>query len=195
MTSAAACSLTLGSAGEVSWKVATRTVSRELAGYVRGLYGYVESSLATVRRREVPALQVVVIFQLGEPIRVFEPGQAEHWQRHPGGFVAGLDDRFTLTEYQGAQRGVQLNLTPLGARLLFGIPMSELARQVIPVSDVLPEGRRFGEQLGNCATWEARFDQVEALLRRRLLAVPARSQIVGWAYDQIVAKGFAAREN
>src|SRR5687767_8831653 len=56
--------VTGGAAGDVSWKVATRTPPPELAGYVRGLYGYVERSPALLRRREIPAPQAVVIFQL-----------------------------------------------------------------------------------------------------------------------------------
>lgn len=37
----------------------------------------------------------------------------------------------TAIEHDGFQSGVQLNLTPVGARLFFGMPMSELTRRVV----------------------------------------------------------------
>ena len=180
-----------GSTGDTTWAVASADITLDLVPYVRSLYGYVERTPGLLRRREFPAPQVVVIFELGPSIRVYESGQAERWSRFPGGFVAGIDDRFTLTEYRGEQRGVQLNLTPVGARLLFGIPMSELSGEVLSIGDVLPGGRELSERLLNCSTWQGRFELILDLLRQRLREVPARTQMLTWAFERIVNTGGA----
>ena len=171
----------------VIWRVATRTVHPRLSPFVHGLYGYVERSPVLLRRRELPAPQLVVIFQLGQPIRIFDSGQETTNSGSPVSFTAGIDDRFTVTEYRGEQSGVQLNLTPIGARLLFDLPMSKLAGRLVSTGDLLVRDRDFLARLADCTSWDARFDLVEALLARRLLVRPElRTQVVGWAYDRII---------
>src|SRR5690606_7655537 len=104
-----------------------------------------------------PALETVVILQFGAPIRVYDSGQTQRARRSPAAFVVGLDDRFTLTEFAGEQRGMEIKLTPMGARLLFGVPMYELT------------GRR---ELGRGSCWlldcrTFRFRSRSARSRRR----------------------------
>lgn len=175
-----------GSAGDVGWLAASRVVEGELSAYVRSFYGYVERTPAELRRRELPAAQCVMIVEIGPPIRVYEPGQEEHYASFPGGFVAGLDDRFAITSYRGEQSGVQLNLTPIGARVLFDLPMTELARRVVPLQEVLPEAIDLAAQLHDDPDWDSRFDRVEQMLARRLRSVDPRTRAVSWAFDAIV---------
>ena len=182
--------VTHGSNDGVTWRVATRTVHPCLSSFVHGLYGYVERSPVLLRRRELPAPQLVVIFQIGQPIRIFDSGQETANSGSPMSFTAGINDRFTITEYRGEQSGVQLNLTPIGARLLFDLPMNELAGKLVSTADLLVRDKDFLTRLTACTSWEARFDLVEDLLARRLLVRPElRTQVVGWAYDRIVAAG------
>ena len=104
-----------------AWETAARRPSPTLARYLRRLEGYDERTREPLRRPELPGPRVVVIVETGPPLRVFAPGAARP-KRHAGGFVAGLHDAPTLTEHDGWQRGVQINLTPAGARRLFGLP-------------------------------------------------------------------------
>src|SRR5690606_41200590 len=67
----------VGDAGDVSWKVAERTVAPDLAPYVLGLYGYRERAPSRLCRRELPALETVVILQFGAPIHVYDSGQTQ----------------------------------------------------------------------------------------------------------------------
>jgi AraC-like DNA-binding protein len=178
-----------GGVGEVGWLVANRPVSPELAPFVSALQGYVERSAGTLRRRELPAPQCVVIIEIGPPIRVFESGQALRFQQFDGGFVAGVDDQSTITEYCGVQSGVQLNLTPIGGRVLFGMPMHELARRVVPLREVWPDCRNLAAELRDLDDWDARFDRIEAALRSRLSTVSDRTRMVAWAFARIVDSG------
>lgn len=70
-----------------------------------------------------------------------------------------------LVRHDGAQSGIQLALSPLGARALLGLPAGELAGIDVDASDVL--GAVAGtvqERPRDAATWPDRF----AVLDREL---------------------------
>ena len=108
-----------------SWRTATREAPGPgLDDVVIRYCGYEERFAASVRRREVPHGGVVLILSFGEPIDVgFLTGRAE-LGRHRS-FVAGLSDTAAVTQHGGRQHGVQVDLTPLGAHRLLGLPMSD----------------------------------------------------------------------
>ena len=87
-----------------------------------------------------------------------------------------------MTEYSGEQRGIQVNLTPLGARRLLGLPMAELARRVVAIEDLLG-AERLVERLQDAPDWDARFALLDAVLLRRLRdAAPVAPQLEhAWA--------------
>src|SRR5690606_8520409 len=96
---------------------------------------------------------VVLIFDFGPTLR-FLDGAGALAARHAGGFLAGLHDVTVLTETAGAQSGLHVNLTPLGARRLLGLPMAELANRVVGVDDAFgPAGRRLSERLAETPGW------------------------------------------
>jgi len=165
------------------WELAIRRPSSFLAPYVRELMGYVERSPGLLRRREFPGPQIVVIFDLGPTLRLRDP--AGRAMRFPGGFVAGLDDGYTITEHDGFQTGIQLDLTPLGARRIFGLPMSELARRIVSLEDLA--SRRLGQRLGELHDWDARFDVLESAFCRRLADGDDANRIIDWAVGRIEA--------
>lgn len=143
-----------------------------LRPYVQGLAGYTERPPAPLRRREVPAPSVVVIVNLADPLRVLDPRDGGALQAARA-FVAGLQDRYVLTEAAGLSQGVQVNLTPPGARLLFGAPMDELANRVVDLADLLGSAADgLVERLQAAPTWESRFAAVEAFIAARIQAVP-----------------------
>ena len=80
-------------------------------------------------------------------------------------FVAGVDDRPTLTTHDGWQRGIQIDLSPMAVRALFGVSMHALTKAVVGLDDLLPTRlRSLPEQLQHLDTWDARFDRVERWL-------------------------------
>jgi AraC-like DNA-binding protein len=181
------------SSGDARWEIASRAPAAALRPFVRDFCGYSEWTAAGIfRRREFPAPQVVVIFEFGVPVGVSDNRDGHRMSRFAGGFVAGLDDRFTFTESGGFQSGLQLNLTPLGARLFFDMPMSEVAGRVVHFSDMVPrEHRSIAERLASLPDWDARFDVIERLVTDRIgRARPLNAQ-AAWAYTQIVRSGGA----
>ena len=136
--------------------------------------GYHERTSGPVRRRELPWPGVVLIFDFGPTLRFLDPAGEAVVARHAGGFLAGLHDGTVLTETAGEQSGLHVNLTPLGARRLLGMPMAELANRVVGVEDAFgPGGRRLSEALREAPGWAARFDLLDAAIAGRLAEAEA----------------------
>ena len=174
--------------GEAQFELASRAPARELAPFVHELQGYVEQTGAPVRRREFPGPRIVLIVELGPALRVYDSGQEQVFTKHAGGFVAGVDDTFTLTEHAGTQSGIQLNLQPLAARRLFGLPLSELRGRTVSMRDVLPRAwHGLNERLCELPTWPARFDLLEHFVRAQLTAADETHPAVAWTLQQIAA--------
>lgn len=134
--------------------------------------------------------QIVVVIEFGPPVRVFDAGSDRRHSRYPGGFVAGIDDTFTVTEHDGFQRGLQVNLTPIGARLFFGVPMAELTGRVLSARDLLPRKyARLAERLEELPTWDERFDLIERALGDRVDEARHELGVVPWALQRIEELG------
>jgi AraC-like DNA-binding protein len=166
--------------------MAARPTPDVLRPWVRQCCGYVETATGPVARTELPRPVVVVIIEIGPPLRLHEHLDPSRAASFAGGFVAGLDERPTLTTHDGFQTGVQVSLCPIAARRFFDLPMSELAGRTVSLRDLLPrEERTLAERLAELPDWDARLDAVEALLAPRIAASPARTDIVAWACDRI----------
>lgn len=155
-----------------------------IAHLVRGCYGYEEWSNGQVVRSEFANANVVIILETGQPLQV---SSGQHTVSHRGGFVAGLHDGPTRTSHSGHQAGIQLNLPPLVARQLLGLPLSEIAHQVIAALDVIPCCRRAEvRRLVDLQSWGERLDVVESLLKKSLeRPLPRGYRELSWAIAQI----------
>lgn len=101
-------------------------------------------------------------------------------------FAAGLHDVQVTTEHSGRAYGMQVNLAPPAAYMLFGLPLHELARREVPLEDVLAEPS-LAERLHDEGSWSARFDLLDAVLATRLAdACPPTAGVV-WAWQQLCA--------
>lgn len=179
-----------GAIGGGRWEMATREPRSLLVPYVRNLVGYDEWSACPQSRRQFPEPFVVLIVEFGPPLRVSLGGDERTSSSHAGGFAAGLGDAFAITEHAGRQRGVQVDLTATGARRLFGIPLAELAGQVVALRDLLPaETRRLAEQLDASNDWASRLYLVEEFLARRILGARVDTARVDWAVARIESCG------
>src|SRR5262249_47401772 len=93
-----------------------------------------------------------------------------------------------VIEYDGLLRGVQVDLTPLGARMLLGVPMHELARRSLPLADVIgPTAADLDERLADAETPSERFAIVEAALARGLAQAERPPPEVDGAWARLAA--------
>ncbi|MGH8983103.1 MAG: helix-turn-helix domain-containing protein [Acidimicrobiia bacterium] len=173
--------------GETAWELARGAPARFLTGSVRGYCGYMESSSVPVRRREVPHGGVVLILSFGDAINIVtERGSSPRPQRLRS-FVAGLHDAPVVTQYEGRQRGVQVDLTPLGAYRLLGLPLRHVANGAVELDDVRGgEIERLIDRLASApAGWVARFEIVDRVLGEWMADGPDPDRAVAWAWHQL----------
>jgi AraC-like DNA-binding protein len=163
------------------WEMAFAEPDARLAGLVLGYCGYDERTPGPMRRREVASGALPLIVGFGTPIAVAEargaPATAPTVARS---FVAGLYDGPVVVQHGGEMRGVQVDLSPLGARLLLGMPLAEIANRTVPLDDLGALAAALGHDLPGrleaAPDWTARFDLLDALLVARVTRGPAPSR-------------------
>jgi AraC-like DNA-binding protein len=149
------------------WEMAHGAPDPRLDGHVLEYCAYDERTSSFTRRRELPSDRVVAIVNLGAPIRILSP--EDGWTEQPEGFFAGLYDTFAVSETTGAQRGVQIDFSPVGAHLLLRTPMHELSGRTVTLSELF--GRRgalLREALACAGGWEAQFAILDDFFLERL---------------------------
>lgn len=172
---------------EHRFEIATCTPAAALAGLVRGYVGYTEHAAHAVRRLQVPFTGLPLIVSFGPVIEVAPVGAPERGRRVTS-FLAGLHDHAVVTAYEGPQAGVQADLTPLGAAVLFSGQAAEAANHVVDLTDLLgAEAERLSERLALAPDWAARFDLLDAVLTARLAATRRPAPEVRHALARILA--------
>jgi hypothetical protein len=157
----------------------------------RGRYaGYAGRVDGVVVRREVPGPRVVVIVAWGDAMSVADPRRPHEPPQTVRSFAARLADSYALTRTTGASAGVQLDLDPLAARRLLGVPMDELANRVVEL-DNLPGRWSVGlaDRLGEQPTWADRFATLDAVVARRLARAGEPDPRVAWAWSRLLGSG------
>jgi AraC-like DNA-binding protein len=157
-----------------------------LRRHIERYVGYVERTAAPTRQREPPSTGVVLVFGLETELKIHDPARPEQAPLRLGSFVGGPDDACAVVEHDGEMRGVQVDLTPLAARMIFGVPMHELAHRVVSLEEVLGAGvRLFEERLCEAPTWRRRFELIESALAERLDAAKPPPPDVEWAWRRV----------
>ena len=176
--------------GDHRWEMASRDPDPRLAAFMSGYQGYAELAATPMRRMELPFAGLPMIVSLGPRIGVKLLDEAAGWTQHRS-FIAGLHDRPALTEYTGAQEGVQVNFTPIGACLILGRPLAELFNEVVALEDLFgdAESGRLVARLQEAPGWAARFQIVDGFLLDRLAAAPALPPELAWAWQALEQSG------
>jgi AraC-like DNA-binding protein len=106
--------------------------------------------------------------------------------------AAGLHAWPVLIEHDGHQHGVQLGLTPLGARALLGPPAGELAGAAIDLGALLgPVAGELVERLRSATGWRDRFAQLDQVLARIALPHSEPRAELAWAWRRLARSGGA----
>ncbi|MFI0449842.1 helix-turn-helix domain-containing protein [Actinomadura sp. 6N118] len=135
--------------------------------------GYWESRVVPSRMRTLPTRHTVIIVNLGPPLLLHVPDPAARPTAYDS-FIAGMHDGHGMYEHEGGQRGIQLDVTPLGAYTLLGVPMGHLTNLAVDLADVLgPEVPALVDRLQEAPSWGDRFDLLDAFLLRRLEVGPS----------------------
>jgi AraC-like DNA-binding protein len=174
---------------EGGWELAIREPDARLRPDVLVVEDYAENVAGPVRQRHFPPVFIPLIVNFGPPYRVFDPPDATLATEH-GSFAGGLSESGAVTESAGAARCVQVNLTPLGARRVLGVPMHELRDRVVSL-DVLfgGEAGRLEEQLAEAHDPATRLSLVESFVAARLAASAPPRPDVAYAWRRLAETG------
>jgi AraC-like DNA-binding protein len=169
-------------------ELVVRNAGAGLRHHIRRYVGYAERTAEPTTQREPPSTGVVLIFGLGPELRLVDQADPMRPAMRLGSFVAGLDDTCAVIEHDGEMCGVQVDLTPLAARMIFRVPMQALARQVVPLEDLLGrEAQRLEDRLLDSGSWNERFDLIESALGKRLATAEPPPPDIDWAWRRLTS--------
>ncbi|MFI8515853.1 helix-turn-helix domain-containing protein [Streptomyces sp. NPDC085460] len=122
-----------------------------------------------------PSRALTAVISLSDPLEV-AAGVDDGSPVTPfGGVAGGLMCRSVAIHHDGRQKGVQVSLTPLGARAVYGMPAAELAHRLVPLDDLLGAlAAEVVDRLRSATTWAARFTALDELLLRAVGNAAAR---------------------
>jgi AraC-like DNA-binding protein len=130
----------------------------QLRPYVSSYVSFDMAGWPAGRHRGMPVGSLSLVVCFGDPVVVRCAGRAEVVAVAT---VGGLRTDPVDIVHDGTQRGVQLELTPRGARALLGVPAGALAHDVFPLEDVV--GRRAGELADRLAGAVGQSERAEVL--------------------------------
>ncbi len=169
------------------WGRASTPWHPALRAYLTGYVGYWEDLPAPSKIRLVASWQATMIINLGEPFDdVRLPGSAGRI----GSLASGLEDAPGRYAHGGGQCGIQLDLTPLGAYRLYGVPMRELTNTAVDLSEVFgPAADTLVDRLRSTPDWATRFDLLDTLLLSRLDTGPEPAPEISEAWRLLTTPG------
>jgi AraC-like DNA-binding protein len=142
-----------------------------LRPFVAWCTGYRQAGIGPAVHRGLPSPWLTMIVTLDEPLVIARhPDPRQPASKHDF-LLGGLHTAPALVTHEGSQSGIQLALTPLGARALLGMPAAELASVDVEAADVL--GRLAGEvreRVLAAPDWAGRFAVLEEVLAGRARA-------------------------
>jgi AraC-like DNA-binding protein len=154
----------------------------------RPLYGFEQQLAGFASWLEPPRPAVTLIVDLDGAISVDGEPLPDAW-------LGGLGDRYSVVGFGGGRyASLDIELTPLGAYRVLGMPLSELRGRCVALEDLFgDEGRRLTERMRGTVSWDARFDVLEQFLLARAAIGPAPTPAVQWAMSVLRETGGQAR--
>jgi AraC-like DNA-binding protein len=158
----------------------SRTPSPLLRGLAEWYVGYRDVGIPPAQHRGLPSPGLTVIFTLDDELTIAQhPDPAQPAARFRT-LVGGLHTRPALITHAGRQSGIQLGLSPLGSRVLLGMPAAELAGLDVHGHDVLGGfATELRDRLHAAATWDERFALLDRALLSRVRLADERAVISG----------------
>jgi hypothetical protein len=99
-------------------ELVVRKAGSGLGRYIERLCGYDYRAAGPGVQREPLSTSVVLIIGLGPKLGLCDRRDQGRPTRLLGSFLAGLDDSCAMVAHDGVMQGVQVDLTPLAARML-----------------------------------------------------------------------------
>ena len=169
-----------------------RSPAPPLRPFVDAYAGYRQVDLPPGLHRGLPSRHLTCIVSIGDAVDVVaqtDPRQAPDRYRF---VLSGLQTNPALIRRGGTEEGIAIELTPLGARSLLGMPARELWDTTVEAAEVMgASADELWERLQACTDWDSRFSACDEVLIGLLREPVVRSELVG-AWGLLVGSGGAA---
>jgi AraC-like DNA-binding protein len=163
-----------------------------LRPFVRRYLGYRYAGFRPGTHLGLPSPYLTIVVSLGDPTQV-----AVDAGRPAVGHIAmagGLHRRPVLLPHDGNQFGVQLDLTPAGARALLGLPAAGIAATVVGLDELLgPAAAELPDRMAAAADWPHRFAILDEVLSRCTDRAKPAPTILGYLWRRMLTSGGALR--
>ena len=136
-----------------------------LQPFVASYVGYRMRDFQPGTHAGLPSRHLTFIVSLDAPLDLaVMPNPAQRPERL-WAMVGGLHATPATIRHDESQHGVQLRLTPAGARTLLGARAGDLVRQVVPLDAILGHrAHELVERLAVAPTWRCRFEVLDDVL-------------------------------
>ena len=136
--------------------------------------------------RGLPSRHLTVIITLDGTVDLVDMAGPTQVPTSFSTLAGGLHATPALISHDGHQHGIHLHLTPLGARVLLGLPAGELANTVVELGTLLgPVAGELIERLRSACTWTERFLELDAVLARIATQRARPAPELGWAWQRL----------
>jgi AraC-like DNA-binding protein len=144
---------------------AGRAAALPLRPLVSWYAGFRQAGAAPRRHRGLPSPLLTLIITLDDPLVIAAHPDPRQPAQTYDMLLGGLHTTPALVTHDGSWSGVQLGLTPLGARMLLGMPASPLANWDAEATDVIGGfASRLREVIVAQPDWAGRFAALDQLL-------------------------------
>lgn len=150
---------------ESAWRVP----GTDLRPFVSWCSGFRQAGVAAGRHRGVPSPDLTFIITLDDPLVLAVHSDPRRAAASYQTLIGGLHTAPALITHDGRQSGIQLAVTPLGARALFGLPAGELAHWDGDATEVVGGfAAELQDRVRAERSWAERFTVIERLLGKRI---------------------------
>lgn len=154
--------------------------SAPLRGSLVSMFGYEMVLDTPTTHRGLPTAELTFVLPIDAPLQVGWHGRGDT-RRALWSCVSGLDTQPAEIFHAGQQAGIQIALSPQGARQLFGVPCGVLQNTLVELDDIAPDLADLPDQLASVTDWRERLQITET----RLLEA-ASGQPAAWAASEVV---------
>jgi AraC-like DNA-binding protein len=165
--------------------------AEQLRPFIAHYSGYRQAGIEPAEHRGLPSPYLTLIFTLDEPMTVAQHADPAQPAAQYVTLAGGLHSSPALITHDGAQSGIQLAVSPLGARALLGLPAGELAIVDVDGSDVLGVlASEIHERIKAAPTWQDRFTVLDEVFCERLrLGDALPSPEVSYLWQRLLSAG------
>jgi len=168
--------------GTDRWELVDAAPARRLGGLVTRYTDYVEQTASFTARRELASTAGVLLFNLGEPLKLIgADGSAIRLQAGEA-FAAGIADGTSISRSLGSQQGMHVFLPLESLATVVGAPLSAIANRVVPLDALMGDAARdLGGRLMDATAPERRFSLLDSFLEQRLAGAIDPDPMIAWA--------------